>query len=972
MRPIPVLVVVCALLALAPLRAQDALADFMGRTVTDIRFQIEGREATSPALLALVGVSAGKPLAAADVRSSLERLDRTGRYDDISVIAAPTAGGVSVTFRLTPRHPIVALEIRGDPGIPASDLRNQIEQRYGGVPGLSSRASVEQTARQLLGDAGYLDASVSSDLILQHDPEGSRLVLAVEAGPLARIGNVEVRGRSTLTAEQIRHRVGAEPGAPYRRRDLEAALTGIEDDLRAAGYYEAETTMQVAAGANGLVDLTITANAGPRVELRIEPKDALPGNTDDLIPLQRERSADLDLLEDSKARIEAALHRDGYADARAAFTRVLAEDNSVLVVTFTISRGPRYFVDHVEFEGATSLPADTLRALVAMHTGDVFDQERYVAGVARVVDAYLRAGYFQVHAEPARQSIPTRTTDRVGWLVLQPTITEGPQARIGPITFTFTGTHAVPETDLRRVMTSRTGQPYVQAQVAADRDALRNAYHDRGFLSAAVDIVPVIPEPNADVHEVPLNLTISEGPQTIVGGITIVGNQQVSARAIEDELRIQPGQPLGAAAVREMQQRLTDMGVFRRVSLTTVNRGNEAELIVSVVELPANSVGVGFGLEAYRRTLFVDGTLVDRLEVAPRGFFEIGRRNLGGRNRSLNLFSRASLGREDVRNPQTDTSTYGFAEYRVTGTYRERRAFRTDTDLLLGLTSEQGVRTDFNFIRRSANAETLRRLSRTISAAGRYELTFTRLFDVRLQNEDDPLELAKLFPQVRLSILGGGIAWDRRDNQLATRRGVFVTADGEVAARRIGSEVGYLKTFWQASAFEPLDTDARTVLAMRAEVGLARGFERSVVVTEPDGSTTTQVVRDLPVSQRFFAGGSTTVRGFQQDRLGVPEIINVNGLSLGGNGVVILNAELRRTVSKLFGHELAVVGFLDGGNVFARALDIDLGRIRRTAGFGARWNSPLGPVRLDLGFKLNRETSTERAWEYHLSIGEAF
>jgi outer membrane translocation and assembly module TamA len=134
-------------------------------------------------------------------------------------------------------------------------------------------------------------------------------------------------------------------------------------------------------------------------------------------------------------------------------------------------------------------------------------------------------------------------------------------------------------------------------------------------------------------------------------------------------------------------------------------------------------------------------------------------------------------------------------------------------------------------------------------------------------------------------------------------------------------------------------------------------------------------VADLPASQRFFAGGGTTVRGFQIDRLGVPEILNPNGLSNGGNAGVVLNAELRAVVLKLIGRDLGVVGFTDAGNVFARAGDLDVGRLRATAGLGLRFDSPIGPLRFDVGLKFRRMDvggRRERGWEYHLSIGEAF
>ena len=136
------------------------------------------------------------------------------------------------------------------------------------------------------------------------------------------------------------------------------------------------------------------------------------------------------------------------------------------------------------------------------------------------------------------------------------------------------------------------------------------------------------------------------------------------------------------------------------------------------------------------------------------------------------------------------------------------------------------------------------------------------------------------------------------------------------------------------------------------------------------------MVQDLPASQRFFGGGSTTVRGFQLDRLGVDEIIDEpGGLSLGGNGIIVANLELRRVVARLLGRDFGMVGFVDTGNVFGRASDLDLSRLRKAVGFGIRYDSPLGPLRLDFGFKVKPRTvggSVERGWEYHLSIGEAF
>jgi outer membrane protein assembly factor BamA len=400
---------------------------------------------------------------------------------------------------------------------------------------------------------------------------------------------------------------------------------------------------------------------------------------------------------------------------------------------------------------------------------------------------------------------------------------------------------------------------------------------------------------------------------------------------------------------------------------------------VNVEEAPATTIGYGGGLEFGRTTRTTVEGPEDRFEFAPRGFFEVGRRNLFGGNRSINLFSRVSLRpNNDPGDPARDGKGFGLSEYRVTGSYREARAWRSNTDLIVTTSVERAIRTSFTYVRRGASAEALRRLTPRVSVFLRYALDSTRLFDTRISEEDQPL-IDRLFPQIRLSSFSTGLVWDRRDNILDPTAGGWLSADAELAAQPIGSEVGFAKTFMQATGFRRITRRGRVVLAGRVQVGLARGFPRQVPqrdidglpIAGADGEVLTVTVADLPAGRRFFAGGSTSVRGFQQDRLGVPEVLNAAGLSNGGNGLVIMNGEVRTRVFST----VSLVGFVDSGNVFRRIGDIRPGDFRSSAGLGIRYRSPLGPIRMDFGFKLDRRFvagKRERGWEFHLSIGEAF
>jgi outer membrane protein assembly factor BamA len=192
-----------------------------------------------------------------------------------------------------------------------------------------------------------------------------------------------------------------------------------------------------------------------------------------------------------------------------------------------------------------------------------------------------------------------------------------------------------------------------------------------------------------------------------------------------------------------------------------------------------------------------------------------------------------------------------------------------------------------------------------------------------------------------------------------------MSAEGSIAARALGGEVGFVKSYLQLQAYRPLPFGEGVVLAGRVAVGLADGFPREVTIPVP------QTIEDLPVSERFFAGGDTTIRGFELDRVGMPNTISQNGFPIGGNGLVLLNGELRVPVWK----DVGAAFFTDVGNVYERVTQIDLGELRGAVGLGLRYNSPVGPLRLDLGFKLDRRIvagELERRHEWHFSFGHAF
>jgi outer membrane translocation and assembly module TamA len=228
--------------------------------------------------------------------------------------------------------------------------------------------------------------------------------------------------------------------------------------------------------------------------------------------------------------------------------------------------------------------------------------------------------------------------------------------------------------------------------------------------------------------------------------------------------------------------------------------------------------------------------------------------------------------------------------------------------------------------------------------------------------------------------VAGTVVHDTRDDAFDPGRGMLVSLNGELALRPLGSEVGFAKTFLQTFIYRQLPTARRLIFAGGARLGLGTGFPRDVERTDPDGNPIigpdgqplVVTVRDIPASERFFAGGDTTVRGFQFDRLGRPETFDSDGTPIGGHAEIVLNGELRLALWR----DIGVVGFLDVGNVFEFVNDVNLGKLRGGTGFGIRYKSPVGPIRVDFGFKLGAlqtfGTDKEHRFALHISIGQAF
>jgi len=961
-----VFVLQLALLMLHVLPGSAAGQDFIGQTVVEIVVEQEGQVVTDPTILNLIQTRVGQPLSVADVRQTSEHLFNLRRFDDVQTTAEQVAGGVRVRYVLVPSHPIDTIRFTGNVSLSESDLRRIVTDRLGRSP---NPARVPEAVTALLAEfrrRGYPAARISPEIVPTHNPDRSTLTFTVDAGRRSRIADVQFRqiGQGEANLKFLLPEI--QKGEPFDSVKVRQELDRWEERMRSQGYLEANASF--AANQPDDAYLIVSVTRGPLVVVEFTG-DPLPANERDrLVPVREEASADEDLLEDAKLAIERYLHAGGYRDARATYT-LDEKTPGQLIIRFNVMRGPRFTVDSVRIMGNTAISTDEIDKIMATSPGNLFVAAALDARRAAVQAAFIERGFrraaVKIDAPSLPASQPDATERRVEVIVL---IDEGPRTTVRSVT--FEGNTVFTDSQLQSSVPVAAGSSFLAVDVVAGRDAIALRYQNLGYLDVNVRESTAFADGDTQADVL---YTIVEGEQVIVEHIIITGNEKTRSETILRELEIQEGGPLGQEALANSRANLTGMGLFRRVTIEYVQHAGDArrDVLIQVEEAARTTLAYSFGLEGTLRLRprGPGGAAENHLDLAPRGGFEIGRRNLWGSNRSVNLFTRASfrstdvlLGSDAVTGiPLTETN-FGFNEYRVLGTFADPRVFSDNSELLVTGILEQAVRTSFNFIRKIARVEVGTRLTPKVSLAGRYQLEKATIFD-EIFEPDQQLLIDRLFPEVRLSTVAGSIIRDTRDDLLDPTRGAFLLFDSNLAMRAIGSEVGFIKAFSQAAFYRQLPTQRRIIAAFSGRLGLARGFERIA-----DG----QEVKELPASVRFFAGGDSTVRGFSLDQVANADTVSDTGFPLGGNGVIILNGELRVHIGKA----LEGVGFVDAGNVSKFVSDLSLTGLRPAAGFGVRIASPYGPLRFDLGFNLNPKNfsgvSREQRAVFYVSLGQAF
>jgi outer membrane protein assembly factor BamA len=507
------------------------------------------------------------------------------------------------------------------------------------------------------------------------------------------------------------------------------------------------------------------------------------------------------------------------------------------------------------------------------------------------------------------------------------------------------------------------GKPFSPKSMSDDRNNIAAKYLDRGYLNS--DVKTIVSRHPDDPHQVDVTYQITEDQQVRISKVLYMGQKRTKLDLIQMSTNMGPEQPLSEGKLLEAESELYNLGIFDWASVgprRQITSQTQEETLVKVHESKRNSITYGFGMEISRRggniptgtvavpglpTVNTKGVNVfpsEKTFVSPRGSIEFTRRNMRGEGETAAVSLLAAR-----------------LDQRFLFTYTDPHFRRSSWQALTSLSGERNSENPlFVAELEDASVQFQRYLDRlkTLQFQVRYDFNHTLLSQVLVPQLVLPSDR-----NVKLSYVSGTIIRDTRDKPLDAHHGIFQTVDLRVVPTAFGSSANFTRLLTQNAYYKPLP--AGIVFANSIRLGLAAPFSNS----------------NVPTSERFFAGGGTTLRGFPINEAGPIRQVpfcpagQTTGCPLvpvpiGGNQLFIFNSELRYPIPIM--NNLGGVVFYDGGNVYRRINFADFMRnYSNTVGVGLRYSTPVGPVRIDIGRNLQPPLGI-KAWQFYFTLGQAF
>jgi outer membrane protein insertion porin family len=929
----------------------------------------------------------GDALERGQLQSSLRVLFATGRFADLKAECDRSADGkATLSFVSSPNFFVGGVSVEGGPGKPSnSQIVNASKLQLGELYSTDQMDRALKNIQRLMEENGFYRSAITHSEHQNPPIQQVEIAFHVHSGDPARVGNITVLGKSLYSRGQIQDIAHLHPTDIVSAQKASNAIEKIHKKYQQQNRWLAQVSIaeKKYVPQSNTVDYTFEIEPGPLVKISVEGFRLSQGTVKRSVPVYEEGALDDDLLSEGQRNLLNHMQGRGYFDATVDLRREADLKQNELRVVYHIVAGEKHKVGKVEITGNKYFSrADDLRSAMQVQAASVllphgrYSQAMLRSDVRDLENKYRTNGFAQVKVESDAKD---EHRGRKNFIAVAIHINEGTQTLVGA--FQITGNVTNIADDPFPVLNTSPGQPFSDSLIAEDRDHLLNYYFNNGFPNATFEATA---KPAAG-NRMDVTFNLHEGERFYVNRVLVSGREFTKPYVIDHELQVRADDDLSQIDLLNTQKKLYDLGIFSQVDTAVQNpEGTETHknVLLQVQEARRYTFTYGLGFEfqtgqPVSSSQQSSGTGTTKPQplgssgVSPLASLDVSRLNFLGRAHTITFESR--VGRLQQRglisyeaprwlnNPNLKLTFTGFFDHTL------------DVTTFTSQRLEGAVQIGQVLSKRGDEGEPISTMDY------RFNYRLVKATNVQI----DPNLVPLLSLPVRVGEPGFGYIRNRRDNDLETTRGSYITVDAGVASHYFGSQADFSRVLVQNSTYHPFGKrKQQLVFARSTRVGVESSFG-DTIITQP-GQVVPGSPTFIPLPERFFMGGGNSHRGFGLNQAGPRDPLT--GFPLGGSALFLNNFEVRFPPPTLpwVQDNLSFAVFHDMGNVFTDGTHMlnsllhwrqntslcsqTVGTLLVTGsgatlcrydyishaiGLGIRYKTPVGPVRFDLGYNLN-------------------
>ena len=880
--------------------------------ITKVSIMIDG-QSTGKDIEELIPIKEGEVFSLKKITRSIKQIYRTGLFSDVQVLKEGEQE-IQLTFLLARRLFTRRIIFPGKPEVSRKKLKESLfSLREGSSFSDEKLPKAVEELKEVLSREGYFHPEIKAFTERVSKSSSVDVIFEIYSGKRFIIKKIVFSGEKIFREAKLKREMKSKEGEVYIPSVLEEDLTRLKELYNSMGYQRAQIVVEKESfdEREGSVHLSLKVIPHEKIEIVVRGAK-VPMSL--LKPIWEARIFEEWGLAEGEAKIIGYLRKKGFlfSSVTSSIERV---DNEMRVI-YKVSPGERFVIQDISFEGLKYFTPSELKEELGIEAKTPFlswiDGERVFELRREIEFLYKTRGF-------SNTRVNLNFIGQGKEVIARFFIEEGSQEKIEKIS--FEGTHLFsPKTLLKQISSYEEG-PFFQPNIQKDIEKLENFYLNQGV--RGTEIKARVERAGHSLFSVAFS--IKEGKKVRIEKIVVTGNIVTRRRTILRELRVKEGDYAFYERIRESKRRLERLGIFTEVKIDEIPFSAEKEnLIVSVREGKRNYAGLGVGLEARSEP---QTFAIWNNPIRLRGTTEFIRSNISGSAAQLSLVGQLSL-----------------KEKRGVFSWEQPYFFGLPIENYLNVWLEREERKSFTYDRHGVSFTAIQSISEE-------KLFLTTLrwartnFVVLLIEESEVDRQHRPFSTTSFS---GSFIWDRRDDPFNPEKGSFFSFVLERAFPLFKAESDYFKSFIKYQHFIPVFSPVTFSITSRFGLGVGR--------------------KPIPIHERFFAGGSNSFRGARFDELGPKDPESL--MPIGGEALFLLNFELTFPLLSVI-KDLSGALFYDKGYVFEEIKVFSLPSLQDAVGFGIRYRTPLGPVRLEMGWNLDAQKGERKTFVF-ITIGNVF